>query len=125
MAGTSPSIAIVDDDAPVLKALRRLLRGRGFETAIYGSAREFLTALPRHRPDCLIIDVQMPEMNGIELLQQLRRRGVKMPTIMITAHGGEDIAERCMAAGAVAFLEKPLQNAPLFEAIGKASRQAG
>lgn len=125
MDGTSPSIAIVDDDAPVLKALKRLLRGRGFETVAYGSAREFLTAFPRERPDCLILDLQMPEMNGLELLQHLKRQGIKVPTIVITAHGGDDIAERCMAAGAVAFLPKPLQNAPLFEAIGKASRQVG
>lgn len=125
MAARFPSIAIVDDDVPVLKALGRLLRGRGFETATYESAHELLAALPKRRPDCLIIDLQMPEMDGLELLQHLSRRGVRMPVIVITAHGREDVAERCIAAGAVAFLAKPLQNAPLFEAIGKASRRAG
>lgn len=125
MAGTHPSIAIVDDDAPVLKALKRLLRGRGFDAATYGSAREFLTALPERRPDCLILDLQMAEMNGLELLQHLKRQGIKMPTIVITAHGGDDVAERCLAAGAVAFLPKPLHTAPLFEAISEAGRLAG
>lgn len=125
MVGTSPSIAIVDDDAPVLKALKRLLRGRGFDPATYGSAREFLTALPEKRPDCLILDLQMPEMSGLELLRYLRRHGINVPTIMITAHTGEDVAERCIAAGAMAFLPKPLQNAQLFEAINKASKQPG
>lgn len=67
----------------------------------------------------------LPGMDGLELLQHLSRQGIRMPAIVITAHGREDIAERCIAAGAVAFLAKPLQNAPLFEAIGKASRRAG
>lgn len=122
MSRISPSIAIVDDDAPVLKALRRLLRGRGFEATTYGSASEFLTALHHQRPDCLILDLQMPGMNGLELLQHLKSLGIKVPTIVITAHGGENAAERCIAAGAVAFLAKPLQNAPLFDAIREATR---
>lgn len=124
MAETPPSIAIVDDDVPVLKALKRLLSGRGHETTIYGSAREFLAALTESRPDCLILDLQMPDISGLEVLQQLKRRGILLPTIMITAHGGKEIAERCVAAGAIALLPKPLQNGPLFAAISKARSHA-
>jgi FixJ family two-component response regulator len=121
VTGRLPSIAIVDDDAPVLKALGRLLRGRGYETAAYGSAREFLAALPQSRPDCLILDLQMPGMGGLELLQDLKRRAVALPTIVITARGDDELADRCLSCGAVAFLSKPLQSATLFAALREAA----
>lgn len=124
MAGKPCLIAIVDDDAPVLKALRRLLRGRGFEVATYISAREFLQALPESRAGCLILDLQMPDMDGLELLQQLEHEGIDIPTIVITAHAGEGVATRCKTHGAIAFLSKPLQLAPLLAAIEKAQREA-
>jgi len=117
MATKGNSIAIVDDDAPVLKALGRLLRGRGFKTKTFESASAFLTALTLERPDCLILDLQMPGMNGLELLWLLKRRGINIPTIVITGNGSEETAGRCAAAGAAAFLHKPLQNPTLFAAI--------
>lgn len=122
MDGVPHSIAIVDDDAAVLKALGRLLRGRGFDTRTYGSAHELLGTLSERKPDCLILDLQMPEMNGLELLLHMKRQGIHVPTIIVTAHGGVEIAERCMTAGAAAFLYKPLQNSPLFAAINEASK---
>jgi len=121
MPEARPSIAIVDDDAPVLKALKRLLGVHGFAASAYQSAGEFLADLSNKRPDCLILDLQMPGMSGFELLQRLRRDGVKIPTIIVTAHGSDDAAERCMAAGAVVFLQKPVQSTTLFEAIAKAT----
>jgi FixJ family two-component response regulator len=120
MAEASPWIAIVDDDASVLKALTRLLRTRAFRAKTYRSAQEFLSALPDGLPACLIVDLQMPEMNGLELLQHLKRSNIHIPSIIITAHGDAGVRERCESAGAIAFLLKPLQDASLFAAIENA-----
>jgi FixJ family two-component response regulator len=125
MADTSSWIAVVDDDASVLKALTRLLRSRAFQARTYASAQDFLTALPDGLPKCLILDLQMPEMNGLELLQHLTRNGIRIPTIIITAHRENSIRERCESAGAIAFLLKPLQDTSLLAAIDDASRIAG
>jgi len=122
MEAASPWIAIVDDDPSVLKALTRLLRARAFLARTYGSAREFLAALPDGLPSCLILDVQMPDMTGLELLHHLAHRHIQIPTIIITAHGDVGVRERCEAAGAVAFLVKPLQDTSLFAAIDAAGR---
>jgi FixJ family two-component response regulator len=122
MADTAPWIAIVDDDPSVLKALTRLLRTRAFAARTYLSAKEFLAALPEGRPSCLIVDLQMPEMSGLELLQHLTLRDVQIPSIVITAHRDSGIRERCESAGAIAFLLKPLQDTSLFAAIDMARR---
>jgi FixJ family two-component response regulator len=124
MAQASPWIAIVDDDPSVLKALARLLRARAFEARTYTSARDFLAALPEGLPDCLIVDLQMPEMTGLELQRHLTRSGVQIPTIVITAHNEAGARERCESAGASAFLSKPLQDTSLLAAIGAARRSA-
>jgi FixJ family two-component response regulator len=117
MAQAQSWIAIVDDDPPVLKALARLLRGRGLEARTYNSAREFLAALHEGLPECLIVDLQMPDMTGLELQRHLTRSGLRIPTIVITAHNEAGARERCQQAGAAAFLSKPLQSASLLTAI--------
>jgi FixJ family two-component response regulator len=117
MAEAPPWIAIVDDDPSVLKALSRLLRTRALDVRTNESAQEFLAALPYGPPECLIVDLRMPEMSGLELLQHLRSRDIQVPTIVITAHGDIGVRERCESAGAVAFLLKPLQDTALFAAI--------
>ncbi|UPJ47301.1 response regulator [Bradyrhizobium sp. 200] len=125
MAETSASIAIVDDDPAVLRALSRLLRSHAFRARTYGSGQEFLAALPAGLPDCLIVDFQMPEMNGLELQRHLVSNGIEIPTILITAHG--DVVMRDHSR-LVASLRKPLQQQALFEAIDRAigdSRSAG
>ena len=125
MAEPPPWIAVVDDDPAVLKALSRLLRSHAFRARTYESGQEFLAALPAGLPDCLIVDLQMPEMNGLELQQHLASNGIKIPTILITAY--DDVALRDQA-GLVASLRKPLQEKALFDAIDKAvgdSRSAG
>ena len=121
MANTGPLIAVVDDDASVLKAVTRLLRARGFNAVPYGSAQDFLAALPAGHPDCLVLDLQMPGMTGLELLHHLQREGLRIPTIVITAHGDTDALERCVSAGASSCLQKPLQDASLFAAIDAAT----
>jgi len=120
MAETSPWIAIVDDDPAVLRALSRLLRSRAFRVNTYGSGQEFLAALPERLPQCLIVDFQMPEMNGLELQQHLIRNGIAIPTILITAHG--DAVKHSPPDGDafVARLRKPLHDETLFSAIERA-----
>jgi FixJ family two-component response regulator len=125
MAGVSPWIAVVDDDPSVLKALTRLLRTRGFQARTFGSAQDFLAALCGTLPECLILDLQMPEMSGLELRQHLTLKGIDIPTIIITAHDDSDVRERCDAAGIAAYLLKPLQDTIFFAAIAKAISRAG
>ena len=124
MANTSRWIAIVDDDPSVLKALARLLRTRSFNVRTYQSGQQFLPSLADGPPDCLILDLQMPEMTGLELQKDLARKGIRIPTIIITAHDQAGMRERCNAAGAIAYLAKPLQDTSLFAAIDTASRSA-
>jgi len=112
MAEASPTIAVVDDDPAVLRALSRLLRSHSFSPRTFGSGREFLAALQSERPDCLIVDLQMPEM------KHLVGNGINIPTILITAHS--DAVLDSDDGGFVARLRKPLQEEILFDAIDKA-----
>jgi len=123
MATSGPLISIVDDDPSVLRALKRLLGAWAYPALTYGSAREFLAALPHDRPNCLIIDLHMPEMNGLELQHHLKRLGIHIPTIVITAHDEDGARQRCKSAGAVALLSKPVQDQALLDAIESATRQ--
>jgi len=120
MAEPSSWIAIVDDDPSVLKALARLLRARSFHVKTYQSAHEFVAVLPDGLPECLIVDWQMPKMNGLELLRELTRARVQVPTIIISAHADPDAHQRYTSAGASAFLSKPLQASELLAAINQA-----
>jgi FixJ family two-component response regulator len=113
-------VAIVDDDAAVRAALSRLLGASAIRTRSYASARDFLASLASETPDCLIVDLQMPEMTGLELQQQLSRSGVRIPTIVITAHGGAEFRKQCLAAGAAAYLTKPFDGAALLASINSA-----
>jgi FixJ family two-component response regulator len=114
------AIAIVDDDPSVLKALARLLSTRSFSVRTYPSATQFLASLPQCLPDCVILDLQMPKMTGLELLQHLNHRGIKIPTIIITAYDEPGMPDRCKAAGSIAYLLKPVQETSLFAAIDAA-----
>jgi FixJ family two-component response regulator len=119
MSASIPYIAIVDDDAPVRKALSRLLDASSFKSRTYSSAVEFLDSLTSAFPECLVVDFQMPEMNGFELHDELERAGLRIPMILITAHEDVSCRERCRAAGAT-FLRKPLDHAVLISAIDRA-----
>ena len=111
-------VAIVDDDSAVRKALARLLCASAIEARTFSSGREFLDSLPSGTPDCLIVDLQMPEMTGLELQLELARTGARLPTIVITAHNDAGLRERCLAAGAAAYLLKPLDEGTLITTIG-------
>jgi FixJ family two-component response regulator len=125
MAKNPRSIVIVDDDPAVLKALARLLGAHSFATRTYLSAPQFLASLPEGLPDCLIADLQMPDMTGLELQLTLARRGVQIPIIIITAHDEAGMRERCKSAGAIAYLAKPVSDTSLFAAIASAGKRAG
>lgn len=121
MADASPWIAIVDDDLSMLKALRASLLHRGLQAKTFGSAEEFIDSLPAGLPECLIVDLQMPKMSGLELHHYLMRNGLQIPTIIITAHA-DRVRQRSEFAGIIAVLPKPLEKASLFAAIDAASK---
>jgi FixJ family two-component response regulator len=110
-------VAIVDDDPSLRKALERVLQSHSYATKSYESARSFIDSLRHDTPACLVVDLQMPEMTGLDLQHQLRRDGIKIPTIVITAHDEGSARQRCEAAGALAYLLKPVQGATLIAAI--------
>ncbi len=121
MVETTASIAIVDDDLAVLRALGRLLRTFSRDARTYGSARQFLQSLEFGAPACLIVDLQMPDMTGLELQYYLKRNDIQIPTIIITAHDELSTRQLCAAAGACAYLLKPLQGPTLMAAIDAAT----
>jgi FixJ family two-component response regulator len=122
MTKDSRLIAVVDDDLPFLTAIERLLSTRSWITRTFESAQKFLDSLADELPDCLILDVQMPGMNGLELQQTLIKRGVKIPTIILTSDTDAATRERCLFAGAVAYLPKPVHRVDLFAAIDATAR---
>lgn len=113
----SAHVAIVDDDAPIREALARLLRIQGINSRSYPSALVFLESLVSGTPDCLIVDVNMPEMTGIELQRELLNRGVRIPTIVFSASDDKSIAASAVSLGATAFFVKPVPRGALMAAI--------
>jgi two-component system, LuxR family, response regulator FixJ len=116
MAGDR-TIHIVDDDAAVRRSLERLLRLAGFLTISYASSLAFLAAAPRLSGGSILLDVRMPDLTGIELLDRLCSMGITLPVIMITGHGDVPTAVRAMKGGAVDFIEKPFDDEALLRAI--------
>ncbi len=110
-------IAVVDDEEEVRSALERLLKTSGYDVAVFASAEALLRSSRLQDISCLIADIRMPRMSGLELQAQLGEVGYTIPTIFITAHGDQNIRIRAMEAGAVAFLEKPFDRAVLLERV--------
>ncbi len=118
-------IFIVDDDDAVRDSLELLLRSSGFETIVaYASARDFLAEAAPMPGECLLLDVRMPDMDGLELQEELNRRGIKLPVIIMTGHGDVPISVRAMKAGAMDFIEKPFSDELLIDCVRRARRQA-
>lgn len=125
MDSVSRRVAIVDDDPSVRRALERLLRASGYEPSTYEAGAAFLASARALAPACLIADFRMPDMTGLELHLNLLEAGIRIPTIVITAHDDADYRQRCMAAGVTAYLPKPLSRDVVISAIARAIRQAG
>jgi FixJ family two-component response regulator len=112
-----PYVAIVDDEEPVRKALSRLLRASGLETESYAGGREFLDAAVLRVPDCVLLDLHMPRMSGLQVLRAVQATRRWMPIVVITAHDAPETREQCLAAGATAYLRKPLEEHELLDTI--------
>jgi two-component system response regulator FixJ len=113
-------VYIVDDDEAVRDSLSVLLESRTYAVKSFGSAPEFLAAAPSLPVGCLIVDIRMPEMDGLELQQCLTRRGLSFPLIVITGHGDVPLAVRVMKAGAVDFIEKPFTSEAILNSLAMA-----
>lgn len=110
-------VFIVDDDASVRDALKRLIRSVGLRVELFGSAQEFLQRGRPDVPSCLVLDVRLPGIGGLDLQRQLADANVQTPIIFITAHGDIPMSVRAMKAGAVEFLTKPFRDQDLLDAI--------
>ena len=119
-----PYVAIVDDEASVRIALARLLSASSFEPRTYGSAREFIDSIRTEVPECLIVDVHMPDFAGLDLQRYLNRIDKKIPVVVITAFDDAEARERSSVLGAKAFFTKPLQGPILIDAILSATGRA-
>jgi two-component system response regulator FixJ len=120
MKERSPVVFIVDDDEAVRSSLRLLLKSVGLVPTALGSAREFLDKYDPAQPGCLVLDVRMPGMSGIELQEMLNRQGAVIPVIFITGHGDVPMAVEAMQAGAFDFLQKPFRDQDLIDRIQRA-----
>jgi FixJ family two-component response regulator len=116
-------ISVVDDDAPVRAATDNLLSSRGYLVRTFASAEEFLQSINLHALSCIIADVQMPGMSGLDLLTHMRARGYKTPFIFITAFPEDNVRERALKAGAIGFLAKPFVASDLINCIETAVGQ--
>ena len=117
MSATNARIAVVDDDESVRRATRRLLRAAGFEVETYASGAEFLDAVKHCGPICVIVDLHMPGMSGLEVQSKLALSGLEIPVLFITAYDDPGARDRAVQAGAVGYLRKPFSEEALLEAI--------
>jgi two-component system response regulator FixJ len=116
-------VSILDDDESVRRSVANLLLSVGFAVAAFDSAESFLQAGRSKGTRCLVLDLKMPGMDGLGLLARLREMGRHIPTVILTAHGDDQVRERALRAGAVAFLDKPFVSAELIDAIRSAMRR--
>ncbi|HEX8265626.1 MAG TPA: response regulator transcription factor [Pyrinomonadaceae bacterium] len=119
----TPIIYVVDDDESVRESLDSLIRSIGMRAAVFASATEFLKAKRFDAPGCLILDVRLPGLSGLDLQGELNREGVSVPIIFVTGHGDIPMTVRAMKAGAVEFLTKPFREQDLLDAIGQAVKR--
>ncbi len=120
MTATKPTIFIVDDDPSIRLALENLISSTGQQAGVYATAQDFLHECPRNPAGCLVLDVQMPGLSGLDLQSELNRAAIYLPIIFITGHGDIPTTVRAMKAGAVEFLTKPVSDAVLLTAIDQA-----
>jgi FixJ family two-component response regulator len=117
MTEADPIIFVVDDDPSVRRALKRLISSAGFQVETFASAQDFLQSSRHDGPACLVLDVRLPGVSGLDLQEQLTAAGLNMPIVFITGHGDIPMSVRAMKAGAVDFLPKPFNDQDLLDAI--------
>jgi two-component system, LuxR family, response regulator FixJ len=113
----SQLVAVVDDEEAVREAVKRLLRAADVTVESFASAEEFLQSGQLNNTGCLVADIRMPGLSGLDLLAELNRQHLSIPTILITAHGDESLRLQAMRAGAVKFLSKPVDSAILLASV--------
>ena len=121
MTKTQPHVAVVDNEEPIRKALMRLLRSAGLSVETFGSGSEFLQSLDTRLPDCVVLDLHMPQMNGFSVQAHLARKCAELPVIIVTGQDLPNARERTIQGGASAFLRKPVLDRTLLGAISAAT----
>ena len=119
-ANSKPTVFVVDDDQAMRNSLKWLIESVGVLVENFASADDFLARYQPSRTGCMVLDVRMPGMSGLELLEQLEQRGINVPVIVITGHGDVPMAVRAMKGGAIDFIEKPFNDEVLLDAIRRA-----
>jgi FixJ family two-component response regulator len=119
-AGSAPLVAVLDDDPSICKALDRLLRSVSFRVACFGAAQDFLASNLVNQVNCLILDIRLPRVSGLDFQNQLIAAGIKIPIIFMTGHGDIPMSVRAMKAGAVDFLAKPFRDQDMLDAVAAA-----
>jgi len=117
MTEASPIVFVVDDDPSVRRAIKRLVESVGLQVELFGSAREFLRSERSNAPSCLVLDIRLPGLSGLDFQRELADANIHIPIIFITAHGDIPMTVRAMKAGAVEFLTKPFRDQDLLDAI--------
>jgi FixJ family two-component response regulator len=120
MSSTTPTVVVVDDDISVRESLELLIQDQGWQPALFESAQEFLTRLPSIVPSCLILDVNLPDLSGLDIQQRISDGQSSAPIIFITGYGDIPTSVRAMKAGAAEFLTKPLDDETLIRSIREA-----
>jgi len=115
MNETAPIVFVVDDDPAVCVAVKRLIRSVGIEVQTFNSAQEFLESKRADVPGCLVLDVRLPDLSGLDLQHELATANIDLPIIFVTGHGDIPMSVRAMKAGAVEFLTKPYREQDLLE----------
>ncbi len=123
MTEEKPVVNVVDDDPSVRTALERLLRSAGHQVRTFDSALEFLDCEPLNGPGCIILDVKLPALSGLELQERLCGEDMSLPIIFITGHGTVPMSVQAMKAGAVDFLQKPFGDTDLLDAVSQAIKK--
>jgi FixJ family two-component response regulator len=120
MTEPAPTVFVVDDDSSLRRAIKRLVESVGVQVEVFGSAHEFLQAKRPDAPSCLVLDIRLPGISGLQFQRELAYANIHTPIIFITAHGDIPMTVRAMKAGAVEFLPKPFRDQDLLDAIQQA-----
>jgi len=123
MNHTDPIVFVIDDDASFCRSTKRLIQSMGFQVKTFGAAAEFLSTGRTDVPSCMVLDVRLPGLSGLDLQQELGKAGVEIPIIFITGHGDIPMSVQAMKAGAVEFLTKPFREQDLLDAVRQATKR--